>query len=321
VSQATATPVEPEPPLEPVSRGRSRRRPPDPSSPRLRWLLVAPSTVLLLAMTVFPLGYALFISTHTWKTTFPVKPFIGLDNYTDMVGSDDRFWNAVVKTFVIGGSALAIELIFGLIMAVVFWRTFQRVRWVATLILLPMMIAPVVVGFTARMAFTDSYGFVNQILSAVLPGDVNAQWLSDPTLAPIVIIAADAWQWGPFMFLLILAGMLSVADETIEAAVVDGARPHQVLLHIVLPSIRYILLVALILRGLDLLRMFDVIALATRGGPGTATETLAFYIYNLAFKFFDLGRAATASILMLIGVSVLVLLAVRSLLRSQARAS
>jgi len=277
--------------------------------------------VLLVAMTAFPFLYAVYISTHTWKTTFPVKPFIGLDNYTGLLSGDDRFWNAVVKTITIGAGALTLEFAFGMVMAIVFWRTFQRARWVATLILLPMMIAPVVVGFTARMAFTDSFGFVNQILSLVLPGDVTAQWLSDPTLAPLVIIAADAWQWGPFMFLLLLAGMLAVPEDSVEAAVVDGARPHQVLWHIVLPSMKYIILVAAVLRGLDLLRMFDVIALATRGGPGTATETLTFYIYNLGFKFFDLGRAAAASILMLIGVSVLVMVAVRSLLRNQAAAS
>jgi multiple sugar transport system permease protein len=150
----------------------------------------------------------------------------------------------------------------------------------------------------------------------MVPGEVNAQWLSDPTLAPIVVIAADAWQWGPFVFLLILAGLLATAGDEIEAAVVDGAKGRQVIWHIVVPGMKYILIVAVVLRGLDLLRMFDVIALATRGGPGTTTETLSYYIYNLAFKFFDLGYGAAASLLMLVGVSVLVFLAVRSLARS-----
>jgi multiple sugar transport system permease protein len=203
-------------------------------------------------------------------------------------------------------------------MAVVFWRTFQRVRWVATLILLPMMIAPVVVGFTARMAFTDSYGFVNQILSLFVPGDVSAHWLSDPTLAPIVIIVADAWQWGPFVFLLLLAGLMASTGDEIEAAVVDGAGPWQLYRYIVLPGMKYIIIVALLLRGLDLIKMFDVVALATRGGPCIATETITFYIYNVAFKFFDLGYAAAAAMLMLVAVSVLATFAVRSLMRSPA---
>ena len=109
-------------------------------------------------------------------------------------------------------SALALEFAFGFVMAVLFWKTFHRVRGFATLILLPMLISPVVVGFTARMAFTDSYGFVNQVLSLLVPGgDVSLNWLSSPTLAPLVVIFADAWQWGPFMFLLLLAGLLSTS--------------------------------------------------------------------------------------------------------------
>lgn len=269
-------------------------------------------------MTAYPFGYAVYISLHTWKTTFPTKPFVGVDNYTNLITNDDRFVNAVVKTLVIAVSALTIEFVFGFIMAILFWTAYQRIRWVATLILLPMMIAPVVVGFTARMAFTDSFGFVNQILSFALPGQVDAQWLSDPSLAPIVVIAADAWQWGPFVFLLFLAGLLATAGDEIEAAVVDGAKGRQVIWHIVLPAMRYILIVAVVLRGLDLLRMFDVVALATRGGPGTTTETLSYYIYNLAFKFFDLGYGAAAALIMLVGVSFLVMLAVRSLVRRAA---
>lgn len=283
--------------------------------PRVRWLFIAPAVILLLGMTAYPFFYAVYISLHTWKTTYPAKPFIGFDNYTQLLTDDDRFVNAIVKTLVITASALTIEFVFGFIMAVLFWSAFQRFRWVATLVILPMMIAPVVVGFTARMAFTDSFGFVNQILSLVLPGQVDIQWLSDPTLAPLVIILADAWQWGPFMFLILLAGLLSTTGSEIEAAVVDGAKPRQVLWYIVIPAMRFIIIVALVLRGLDLLRMFDVVALATRGGPGTSTETLTYYIYNVAFKFFDLGYGAAAALLMLVGVSILVGFAVRSLVR------
>jgi multiple sugar transport system permease protein len=283
--------------------------------PRLRWALIAPAMVLLLAMTVFPFLYALWISAHKWKTTFPVKPFIGLDNYSRLVTDDDRFTNAIVQTVLIGVAALTIEFVFG------------PGHGVALLARLPPRPLaghadpaadddrPVVVGFTARMAFTDNYGFVNQILSLVTPGEVSPQWLSDSTLAPLVIIAADAWQWGPFVFLLLLAGLLATTGDEVEAAVVDGANGRQVFWHVLLPGMRYILIVALVLRGLDLLRMFDVVALATRGGPGVGTETLTYYIYNLGFKFFDLGYAAAASMLMLVGVSVLVTFAVRSVVR------
>jgi multiple sugar transport system permease protein len=293
-----------------------RRRSRSLKRPRSRWLFIAPVVLLLLGLTAYPFGYAIYISLHTWKTTFPTKPFIGFENYSNLITNDDRFVNSVQNTLILASSALAIEFVFGLAMALLFWTAYQRVRWVATIILIPMMVAPVVVGFTARMAFNNSFGFVNQILSMLVPGDVNAQWLSDPNLAPLVIIAADVWQWGPFMFLLILAGLLATAGDQLEAAVVDGARARQLFWYIVLPAMKYILIVALVLRGLDLVRMFDVVALATRGGPGTSTETLTYYIYNLSFKFFDLGKGAAASILMLLGVSALAFFAVRSIVRA-----
>ena len=249
----------------------------------------------------------------------PVKAYIGLDNYTNLLGNDDRFINALERTAIISTSALALEFGFGFVMALLFWRTFHRVRGLATLILLPMLISPVVVGFTARMAFTDSYGFVNQVLSVLWPGgDVSLNWLSSPTLAPLVVIFADAWQWGPFSVSPVACG--APFDEFGPDR--GGARrrcPRRAgFRYIVLPAMRYVIIVALVLRGLDLLRMFDVVALATRGGPGIATETLTYYIYNLAFSFFDLGYAAAASVLMLLGVSVLVGVAVRSLVRGAA---
>ncbi len=297
---------------------RRRRGAGSPNRPAIRWALIAPTVVLLLVLTVYPFFYALWISTHKWKTTFPHKPYIGADNYTKLLTDDDRFTNAVQVTLLIGIAALVIEFLFGLGLAIIFWQWFHRVRWLATVILLPLMVAPVVVGFTARMAFTDSYGFVNQILSLFWPGDVDILWLSDPSLSPLVVIAADAWQWGPFVFLLLLAGLLSSSGDEVEAAIVDGAGTWQLYRYVVLPGMKYILIVAVVLRGLDLIKMFDVVALATRGGPGTATETLVFYIYNLAFKFFDLGLAAAAAMLMLVAVSVLVTLAVRTLVRGPA---
>ena len=173
--------------------------------------------MILLALTLFPFFYAVYISLHKWKTTFPSKPFVGFQNYTSLLTDDERFINSIGTTLLIGVGALTVEFAFGLGMALLMWSAFRRVRWIAAIILLPLMISPVVVGFTARMAFTDSYGFVNQILSLLLPGDVAPQWLSSPTLAPLVIIIADAWQWGPFVFILLLAGLLASTGDEVEA--------------------------------------------------------------------------------------------------------
>jgi len=277
---------------------------------------VAPAVLLLLGLTAYPFGYAVYISLHTWKVTRPARPFIGFDNFRELLFDDERFINSVEQTLIIASSALALEFLFGLGMALLFWTAYQRVRWVATFVLVPMMIAPAVVGFTARMAFNNSFGFLNQILGLLWPGDVNIQWLSDPTLAPVVIILADTWQWGPFMFLILLAGLLATEGDQLEAAVTDGAKGFRLFWHVVLPSIKPILLIALVLRGLDLLRTFDLVALATRGGPGISSETITYYIYNLSFKFFDLGMGAAAALLMLGGLSIVVFFAVRSVVRA-----
>jgi multiple sugar transport system permease protein len=280
--------------------------------------MVAPSLLLLLAMTIFPLGYAVYVSFHTWKLTYPARPWIGVDNYKSLITDDPRFVNAIEKTAIMGGAALAIEFVLGFALAVFFWSTFRRSRWLATVVLIPMMISPVVVGFTGRMAFTDSYGWVNQIVSLFAGHHVSIDWLASPSLAPVVIVASDVWQWTPFVFLILLAGLMSVPQELIEAARVDGASRAQVFRHIVLSSMRNVIVIVLILRGLELIKLFDVIQLTTRAGPGITTESITVYLYNIAFKFFDLGYASAAAFVLLLGVSVLVALGLRMLVRERA---
>jgi len=275
--------------------------------------MVAPAFLILLWMTAYPLGYAVYMSLHNWQLTFPGRPWIGIDNFRELLLDDPRFVNALERTALIGGSALAIEFVIGFSLALFFWTAFRGTRWLATIVLVPMMISPVVVGFTARMGFTDSYGFVNQLIGLFIGHHPSIQWLADPTLAPIAIVLADVWQWTPFVFLIMLAGLMSVSQELVEAARVDGARRIQVLLYIVLPSMRNIIIIALILRGLELVKLFDVIQLTTRAGPGIATETISSYIYQLGFKDFNLGYAAAASFILLVGVSALVFGAVRML--------
>jgi multiple sugar transport system permease protein len=280
--------------------------------------MLAPTVALLLAMTIFPFGYAIYVSLHTWKLTFPFRPWIGVDNYKQLLTADPRFVNSLEKTAEIGGAALAIEFVLGFALAIFFWSTFQKARWLATIVLIPMMISPVVVGFTGRMAFTDSYGFVNQLISFVAGRHISIDWLSNPTLAPWVIVMADVWQWTPFVFLILLAGLMSVSQEQIEAAEVDGAPRWKVFRYIVLPAMRNVIIIALILRGLELIKLFDVVQLTTRAGPGITTETSTVYLYNIAFKFFDFGYASAAAFLLLIGVSILVFGGLRLLTRERA---
>jgi multiple sugar transport system permease protein len=299
-------------PLWSLRRRKSLQRPP------VRFVMLAPTVALLLAMTIFPFGYAIYVSLHTWKLTFPFRPWIGIDNYKQLLTADPRFVNSLEKTAEIGGAALAIEFVLGFALAIFFWSTFRKARWLATIFLIPMMISPVVVGFTGRMAFTDSYGFINQLISFVAGHHVSIDWLANPRLAPWVIIMADVWQWTPFVFLILLAGLMSVSQEQIEAAEVDGAPRRKVFRYIVLPAMRNVIIIALILRGLELIKLFDVVQLTTRAGPGITTETTTVYLYNIAFKFFDFGYSSAAAFVLLIGVSVLVFVGLRLLTRERA---
>jgi multiple sugar transport system permease protein len=292
---------------------RRTRRTGSLERPAIRWLMVLPTFAVLAGMSLYPLGYAVYMSVHNWQLTFPTRPWIGIRNYKDLLTDDPRFINSLERTALIGGAALAIEFLVGFALALFFWSSFRSTRWLATLVLVPMMVSPVVVGFTARMGFTDSYGFVNQIISLVVGHHVFIEWLGSPTMAPYVIILADVWQWTPFVFLIMFAGLMSVSQEQVEAARVDGARHWQVFRYIILPSMRNIIIIALILRGLELIKLFDVIQLTTRAGPGIVTETVSSYIYTVAFNDFNLGYASAAAFILLVGVSVLVFGAIRLL--------
>lgn len=277
----------------------------------IKWLLVGPAVLLLLFLTVYPTLSALYMSVHQWEATMIERPFVGLDNFQRLLTDDDRFGNAMLQTAIIGGVSLILQMISGLLLALLFSGEFQGKKVLTTIYLIPMMISPVVVGFTARMAFTNQYGFVPQILDWISQQETGILWLSDAFWAKVVVILADTWQWTPFVFMIIFSGLASLPYEPYEAAQVDGANDWQIFWHITLPQLRYILLVATLIRGLDILKLFDVVLLSTRAGPGIATETISVYIYNLGFRFWSLGYAAAASFLLLIVVVVIATVLIR----------
>lgn len=280
------------------------------SDRHVKWILVSP-LLLLLFMTLYPTLQTLIMSFHQWEGAIPGRPFVGLQNYQRLLTADDRFLNGMKVTLIIEVSALTLEMALGMALALLFNGEFWGKKILTTAFLIPIMISPVVVGFTARMAFTNEYGFVANIVDTVVRPDKAIAWLSHPLWAKVVVVVADVWQWTPFVFLILLSGLASLPQEPYEAAQVDGASSWQTFWHVTLPQMRYILLVALLIRGLDLLKLFDVVMLSTRAGPGTATETISVYIYNLAFRFWSFGYAAAASFLLLLVVMVIATLLIR----------
>ena len=276
-----------------------------------RWVLMLPTFLFLLGLTLYPVMSALVMSFRRWEAILPEKPFIGFENYVKLLTDDARFGSSLRITITILAAALALELLIGFGLALLLAKPFPGQGIIRSLILVPMMVSSVVVGFTARMAFNTSFGFVNQIISLLIGRPAQVHWLADPNLAVAAIILTDVWQWTPFVFLLVYSALISLPSEPFEAAVVDGASSWQVFRFVTFPQMRYILVVTVLLRGLEVMKLFDVIMLATRAGPGNATETVSVYIYFLGFKFWSLGYAAAASFLLLIAISIVAAVLVR----------
>ena len=265
-----------------------------------RWILVIPPIILLLVLTVYPTLDALYTSMHQFDAMIAEKPFIWFDNYTNLIFEDERYQNALYVTLIFEVITISIQMLLGLFLAFLFSGDFKFKKIVTSIYLVPMMVSPVVVGFTARIAFTNDFGFIPQIIDIILQKETGIAWLSNGFWARVVIILADTWQWTPFVFLIIFSGIMSLPTEPIESARVDGANSWQIALYIVLPQLRYILLVTFLIRSLDLLKLFDVILLTTRAGPGIQTETISVYLYELAFRFWSMGNATAGSFILLI---------------------
>lgn len=261
----------------------------------LPFLLIAPTVAVLLALSIYPLIYAIKVSFQVGGGSAARWSF---DNFTRLA-SDSFFLAALGHTFVYAAVALTFEFLIGLGLALLLDRPLRGRGLFRALLLIPMMLPPVVVGVVWRLMFNPSFGAINGTLqSAGVPTD-NLTWTATPTLALASVIAVDVWQWTPFVFLVLLAGLQAIPQEPYEAAMIDGSSPWQTFRHVTLPLLKPAILIALLLRTMDLLRVFDQIFILTEGGPGFATETVSLYIYRTAFRFSDFGYAAAMSFVLL----------------------
>jgi multiple sugar transport system permease protein len=268
------------------------------------WLLVLPALLLILGLTIFPLIQSLSLSFQRWDLQSQEHPFVGLQNYRDAL-ADPRVSMALQNTGIIVLGAVALEFLLGLGLALLFAGDFKGKRFAMPLLMLPVMVVPIVVGLTWRMLWDNQYGAINQVLSWIAGYDVNILWLAQRNTALFAMIVTDVWQWTPFMFLILLAGLSSINPELYEAASLDGAGWWASLRDVSLPGISRVIAVAVIFRALDAFKVFDLVYMFTQGGPGTSTESISWYIYQLGFKFFRLGYASAVSFLVVILLTVL----------------
>jgi multiple sugar transport system permease protein len=266
---------------------------------RFGWLLpMIPGMAFLIAISVYPTIYSLNASFYRWNLAATARrSLVGLRNY-ELLLSDPSFWHSVGVTLTYVFIVVALELAIGLGVALLFFRRFPGDHFLRALLILPMVVAPVVVGLLWRYMLNAQFGVVNYL--AELVGFERVDFLGSTALALPTLILIDVWQWTPFTFLIMLAALQGMPEDIIEAARIDGARSVRIFFDHILPMIRYPIAVALVLRLLDAFRVYDIIFMTTRGGPIDVTQTLSWQIYDVGFKSFDIGYAAAYSWLMLI---------------------
>jgi len=279
----------------------------------LLWL--APGIVFLALIDLFPLAYALAISTYSWWLVRPSEiRFVGFANYAALL-RDPAVGHGTLVSAVFTAGAVGVELVAGLALAVVFAQRSRILEWTRPVILLPLFITPVVSAAMWRLMFHPDLGIINYYLGRIGLG--GPAWLSNPTLALAALILLDAWRTIPFMFLVLHAGIVSQPHELFEAAMVDGASAWQVFWRVTLPLLRYIMAVAVLIRAMDAFREFDIFYVLTGGGPGNATETLQMLNYRI-FGFGRMGLASGLATLTLVLVAVMSLVLLRLLTRERA---
>jgi multiple sugar transport system permease protein len=263
-----------------------------------KYIYLLPVIVLLIVITIFPLLYSLIMSLSNLQLTSLEGPeFSGLKNYYEILFQDKRFWRSLYNTFSI--PALVLEGIIGLGIALLLNRGIRGKRIITVLLILPVVIPPVTSGLIWRMIYHEKYGAINGLLY-LFGIKTQITWLATIGLAKFAVILTDVWQWTPFMMMMILAGLQSIPVECIEAAEVDGASAFQRFTHITLPMLKYTIMVATLLRIMDLIKLFDIIFVLTRGGPGGTTEPISIYTYIITFRAFRIGYGSALSYLVLI---------------------
>jgi len=275
-----------------------------------KWWIIAPAIFLLLFIGLFPLLYSFAVSFQRVSMLENDTSFAGLVNYGELF-RDARLWQSLLHTAVITAIALPVELVLGLLMAQLFLERLPGRQVFVSLLVMPTVISPIVAGATWRLLFDNRYGPINQIIGWFAGKPVAALWTVNPDLVYPAIILCEIWQWTPFMFLILLAALSNVDKSLTEAAEIDGAGYWRIFVKIVLPAIWPVMAIALLIRGLDLVRIFDIIWALTTGGPGTMTETISIYTYVQGFQQFEVSYTAAVAFLVILLLTIIVTWAIR----------
>jgi len=279
------------------------------------YLYVIPALIAILLVVILPLIYSLYMCFHNYNLTTGRPPsFSGITNFLNMI-YDARFLNSLKVTALFSTGAVTIELLLGLGIALLMGYGAKLSSVIKTIFTLIIVTPSIVAGYMWKIMFDSIYGPLNYILNRLFGFPANFEWTSNVNMVIPSLIMVDVWQWTPFVSLVLLAGIYSIPIGIQEAARIDGASSFQLFRHIILPIIKPLILVILLIRFMDAIKLFDMVFILTKGGPGTASEIISFYTYIVAFKNFDIGYASAISWVTVILIEVICLIFIHMLRR------
>jgi multiple sugar transport system permease protein len=279
--------------------------------------LTTPAQVVLLLIIIFPLLAEVYISMTAWTPTRggdwtqAYRLWDWGHNYVE-VFRDAAFWRALGRTFLLVGVAVPLEFLLGLGLAFLFMEEFRGKGVFYALMLVPMMIVPAVAGYVFWLFF-QSNGPLNAIVSLLIGQPFTVTWLSSDFTAMIAVIVAEVWEWTPLMFLIMLSGLVGLPEDQMRAATMLGANFWQKFRYLMLPMLRPIIIIALVIRGMEAVKIFDMVYLMTTGGPAQATETISIYMYKVAFQQVRWSFAGAAAMIVLAIMTIIASYALRPL--------
>lgn len=273
-------------------------------------VFIGPAVFVMLLIGLFPFLWSVAVSFQDLTGSNRAGNWIGLANYNKLI-TDARVWAALGRTLLILAVALPLELVLGLLLALHFQEDRPFKRFFVALLVLPAVVSPMVAGSIWRLMFDHKFGPLNQIIGWITGEPIVLLWVVKQHLAFWAIIIAEVWQWTPFMFIILLTALTNVDREQLEAAEIDGAGRLRVFFRIVLPAILPVLSIALLIRALDLFRIFDAVWQLTRSGPGNKTETISIFMYIRGFQSFETSYTAALVVMLLIVLSAVVTLALK----------
>ncbi len=267
------------------------------------WPFMLPSLAVMTVVLLYPLASAIWYSFLRYYLGGGAPVFIGLTNYVDLL-EDSRFWGDLLTTVIIVGASVLLQLLVGMALALALYAATRGVRLISLLNFLPNVVTPVVGAIFLKWLFIGRFGLLDSTL--IWLGFYPPNWLGDPVWAKVTLILADTWKFMPFLMLVLYAGLQAFDTQLLEAAQIDGANAWQRLRYVILPMMKPLILFVVAIRAMDAFRFFDLVYVITNGGPGTATETVTLYTYQIGFRMLEVGKASALGMITLIIVATMI---------------